>query len=39
LLPKVSCPEAFFPLSDVVRGTLLKISYMGKQQTEDGNTS
>jgi hypothetical protein len=38
LLPKASKPEAFFPLSDVVGGTLLKISYMGKQQTEGGNT-
>jgi hypothetical protein len=37
LLPKASWPEVFFPLSDVVGGTLLNISYLGKQQTERRN--
>jgi hypothetical protein len=36
LLPNASWPEAFFPLSDVVGGTLLMIGYLGKQQTESG---
>jgi hypothetical protein len=37
LLPNASWPEAFFPHSDVIGGTLLMIGYLGKQQTESGN--
>jgi hypothetical protein len=37
LLPNASWPEAFFSLSDVIGGTLLIKSYLGKQQIESGN--
>jgi hypothetical protein len=37
LLPNASWPEAFFPLSDIVGGTLLMKSYLGKYQTENRN--
>jgi hypothetical protein len=37
LLPNASWPEAFFPLSDVVKGTLLMIGYLSKQETESEN--
>jgi hypothetical protein len=37
-LPHASWSEAFFPLSDVIGGTLLMIGYLGKQQTESINT-
>jgi hypothetical protein len=37
LLPKASWPKAFFPRSDVIGETLLKISYLSKQQTESEN--
>jgi hypothetical protein len=37
LLPNAFWPEVLFPLSDVVGGTLLIKSYLGKQQIESGN--
>jgi hypothetical protein len=37
LLPNASWPEAFFPLPDVIGGTLLMKGYLSKQSTESGN--
>jgi hypothetical protein len=37
-LPNASCPEAFFPLSNVIRGALLIENNLSKQQTESRNT-